>query len=264
MVGYLGPAGSYSCLAAKKMRPDEELVPYCGFPALIDALERGGISGAVVPIENALNGGVTQVMDLMQSHGGISASEECELEIDHRLVTLSGADVGGIERIFSHRQALEQCSRYLAHSFPKAQLIAVSSTAAGLDMVRSCSDACIAGAHTARAGLEVSPQNIADEKNNFTRFLYLVRGEIAEGAHSRRVYFTVTCRNVPGALLRLLEPVCRRGLNLTKIESRPIKDRRDEYRFFIEAEGDYASENVRSVLEEVKKEGSSFRLLGCY
>lgn len=263
-VGYLGPEGSYTHLAALRMRPNADHMPYSGFSALISSLVSGETGGIIVPIENALNGGVVQVMDLLQSNDGLVAVEESRLKIDHRLITSVGADLRGIKRIYSHEQALKQCAKYLAENFPCAEQIPVSSTTAGLDMILSPSDAGIAGAHTHRAGLAVSSENIADEKNNFTYFLYVIKGEIPENTHSRRVYFSVTCKNVPGALLRILGPVSHRGLNMTKIESRPIKNRDEEYRFFIETDGDYASDNVKGALEEIKAESNSFRLLGCY
>lgn len=262
--GYLGPEGSYSHLAATYMRPNSILLSYVGFPQLIAALKRGETDGAVVPVENALNGGIAQVMDLLQANPELVATEEYVLGIDHRLITQSGAELSGITRIYSHGQALEQCSAYLSENFPDAKLIACQSTAAGLDMIKSPSDACIAGAHTLRGGLQISSEDVSDEKNNHTRFLYVRKGKIDENARSRRVYFSVTCPNVPGGLLRLLEPIFKNGLNMTRIESRPIKDREEEYRFFIETEGDYSSQDVKNALKEVERAGNSFRLIGCY
>ena len=174
-IGYLGPEGSYSFIAAKALRPNAELITRSGFPAVFALLASGEADGAVVPIENSLNGGVMQNIDLLQYSENICATEEYTVKIDHRLVTRVGADLSGIKCIYSHAQALEQCAGYLYKNFPSARLISTGSTAASLDMVKDSTDAAIAGAHTKREGLVLSPENIADEENNFTHFLLLGR-----------------------------------------------------------------------------------------
>ncbi len=262
--GYLGPEGSYSHIAAKLMRPKDGLCAYSSFPLVFSALTSGEVGGIVVPIENTLNGGVLQNMDLLQSTANVVAVEEKRIKIDHRLATFRGAPLKGIKRVYSHRQALDQCAEFLAVNLPEASLFETSSTAASLDMVKTAADACIVGSHTVKEGLVLSEKNIADEDNNFTHFLRIVRGTVDSGAHSDRVYFSVTCKNESGALLSLLKPIYAYGLNMTKIESRPIKDRPDEYVFFIETEGDYSSPEVQGALTEIKKIVNSFKLLGCY
>ena len=264
VIGYLGPRGSYTSLAVTKLCSDSEAVPYKNFHEGFLRLQSGELDGIVIPIENTLNGGIVQNIDLLQSMENVAAVRECTLNIDHRLATLKGADIKNVKRIYSHAQALEQCSKFLAKNFPTAQYVPTFSTAAGLELVKTCEDACIAGAHTSREGLQLSPENIADEKKNFTHFLLIRRGSVPENTVSKKIYFSVTCKNQTGALLKLLEPVCKNGLNMTKIESRPIKDRPDEYRFFIETEGDYSSPQIKSTLEEVKRAANSFKFLGCY
>ena len=261
---YLGPCGSYSHLAATKMRPSDELLPYGNFRAVINAVENGECDCAVIPIENTLNGGVLQNIDLLQAAEGVFAVEETALPLDHRIATLKGAKNGGISRIYSHEQPLAQCGEYLAKNFPSAQLIATSSTAASLDMVKTLSDAAIVGAHVKREGIVLSEENISDGKNNFTHFLLIKRGSVDAEMQSSRIYFSVTCLHASGALLDILEPMRAGGLNMTKIQSRPIKDRAGEYRFFIEVEGNYADEKVRKVLYGVKNSAKSFKLLGAY
>ncbi len=261
---YLGPQGSYSHLAATKMTPTAELFACANFRAVIKAVESGECDCAIIPIENTLNGCVLQNIDLLQAAEGLVAVEETILPLDHRLATLEGAKYSGISRIYSHEQPLAQCAEYLARNFPEAQLIATPSTAASLDMVNSFSDAAIVGAHVKRAGITLSDGNIADGKSNFTHFLLIRRGSIDMGKHSSKIYFSVTCTHKSGALLDILAPMRAGGLNMTKIQSRPIKDRAGEYRFFIEVEGDFAESSVRKVLERVKNYSKSFKLLGAY
>lgn len=263
-VAYLGPEGSYSHLAAKKFRPQAEACAYASFAQTVQAVAAGECSLAAVPIENSVNGAVNQNLDLLQAAQGIFAFEECDVRIEHRLALLKGADKGNIKRIFSHSQALEQCAGFLNKNYPAAELIAAASTSASLKLLKSPTDACIVGAHTRAAGIELLPGNIADEDSNVTHFLLLKRGAPDPRVSCRKIYFSATCLHVPGALLRLLEPLQAGGVNLTKIESRPIKERPGEYRFFIEIEGDYASEPVRRVLDGVGKQSLSLRVLGTY
>ncbi len=264
VIGYLGPEGSYSFLAARQLRPDARLTAYGSFPLVMASLVRGETDGIVLPIENTLNGGVLQNIDLLQATEGVAAVEQTTVKLDHRLATVRGAEKSCIKRVYSHQQALDQCAKYLFSNFPKARLIATLSTAASLEKLKTEEDAAIVGAHTVKEGIVLSDENVSDESNNFTHFLLVKRGEIPETAISRRVYFSVTCRNVSGALISLLEPLRRHGLSMTKIESRPIKDRPDEYAFFIETEGDYSSLGVKSAIEDIKKAANSFKLLGCY
>lgn len=263
-VAYLGPESSYSELAAAKFRPEAERVACPSFYVVMDELKSGACDLAVLPIENSLNGAVLQNIDILQSTDGVAATEHTALALDHRLATLKGAKYSGISRIYSHEQPIAQSMQYLLKNFPNAKLIATQSTAASLEMVKSFSDAAIVGAHVKREGIELSPRNIADSNNNFTEFLLVRRGEINENIASQKIFFSVTCRHKSGALLDILEPMRAGGLNMTKIQSRPLKERAGEYRFFIEVEGDYSDPQIRKVLDGVKEISLSFKLLGAY
>ena len=263
-IGYLGPYGSYSSIAAEKMRPKAELSAYQSFPQLFSSLVSSETDAIVIPIENTLNGGVLQNIDLLQATEGAYATEECVIKIDHRLAYKAGADKRKKKNIYSHAQALEQCSKYLFENFPKARLIPTASTAASLEKIITEADAGVVGAHTKKDGLILSPCNIADEDGNFTHFLLVKLTVLPETARSEKIYFSVTCANRSGALLLILERISVHGLNMTKIESRPIKNAPDEYRFFIETEGDYSSARVKSALADIRKITNSFKLLGCY
>lgn len=263
-VAYLGPDGSYSRIAAEKFRPQAEYSGYTSFGLVIKALLNGECNLAVLPIENSLNGGVNQNIDLLQSTDGLIAFEELTVEIDHRLATREGADLSEITRIFSHRQALEQCGEYLSEHFPSAKLMGAPSTAAGLDMLEYDTDACIVGAHTVRKGITLSPFNIADEKSNYTHFLLIKKGGVEDCKPSEKIYFSAACLHKPGELLHMLAIIADGGLNMTKIESRPIKDSPGEYRFFIEVEGNCHSESVKAVLKRVERSSKFFKILGVY
>lgn len=263
-VSCLGPDGSYTCLAARSLCGGAEIVPCHTFSQAVDMALAGEVDAVVMPIENTINGGVLQNLDLLAGNDGLAAVREYTLKIDHRLITLAGAERGKINRIFSHRQALEQCAAYLNANYPNAELVAENSTAASLSCIKLPTDAAIAGAQCAGEGYDVSPECISDEKNNFTHFLLVVKGGPRAATRSAKVFLTFTCRHVPGALLNMLSIIYDHSLNMTKIESRPIKDRPGEYRFFVEVEGDYSSAEMKNALRAVEREAHSFRVLGAY
>lgn len=263
-LGYLGPEGSYSGIAAKTFAADAELKAYASFPLVVSALVSGECDYIVLPVENSLNGGVYQNLDLLQVTDGIVAFKECALKLSHRLATLEGAELKDIKRVYSHEQSLGQCQKFLAEKLSKAELIATPSTAASLKMLKKKTDACIVGAHVNKEGVKLWDEDIADEDCNITHFLLVKKGDIAGGTHSKKVFFSATCLHEAGGLFGLLEPIKNGGFNMTRINSRPIKDKLGEYRFFIEIEGDFADERLQTVLINIKKVANSFKILGVY
>ena len=264
ITGYLGPAGTYSEIAANKLCGDNEKVAYPSFFTLFSALKKDEVNAIVIPVENTLNGAVAQNLDLLQETESVCAVSACALEIDHRLITLAGADKKKIERVYSHGQALAQCAKYLAKNFPNAKLCETPSTADCLNKIDNAQTAGIVGAHCRVEGYELSDKNISDVESNYTQFLLVKRGEPDKNAKSDRIFFSVTCRHRAGALVELLSVLSVSGINMTKIESRPIKDRTGEFAFFIEIEGDYSQAGIKAALEKIKDASLSYKLLGCY
>ena len=265
-IGCLGPTGSYSELAAAEFSPSAQIVLYKNFPAVVKALKNGEVDEIALPIENTIQGGVLQNMDLLEQEENLFAVKAYALPIDHRLVTKEGVELVDITKVFSHSQAIGQCSVFLSEKLPSAQSVPVNSTAESLSMVQSKNDACIVGLHMCKnlQGYAVYPENIADEKTNFTHFVLVKKGEKCLQNPSERIYFAARLLHKPGSLYRLLGIINSYGLNMTKIESRPIKDQPGEYRFFIEIEGNYLSPEISKALADMKKLCQSFKLLGCY
>ncbi len=261
-VSCLGPAGSYSHLAAETLCPGSEVLLKNNFPAVFASLAEGEAEDAVIPIENSIQGGVLQNLDLLERED-VYAVEQTVLRIDHRLALREGVRLSDVTRVFSHEQAIGQCSEYLQKYLPDAQCIFVDSTAKSLSMVDGHS-AGIVGAHAHREGVVLSAENIANEKNNFTQFFRLRRREEGLPAHSRTVFFCAVCEHRPGSLLALLQVFSEEGINLTRIESRPIRNVLGEYRFFIVIEGDIAAPRIRSSLERARSVCRTFRILGAY
>ncbi len=262
--GYLGPEGSYSQLAANQLGGGSATVAYPSFYCLISALKSGEVDAVVLPVENSLNGGVMQNLDILHETQGIIAVKEALIKIDHRLITLKGADPDGITTIYSHPQALGQCAKYIHARFPSARLVPTQSTSASVEKITTAADAGIIGFQPVDDRFELSNESISDELLNYTQFLYVIRGGADAARPSRKMFLSVTCAHRPGALVDALSVFARGGVNMTKIESRPIKDRVGEYRFFIEVEADYSSPRTRSALHSLGSVCSSVKILGCY
>ena len=279
-IAFLGPEGSYSHLAAKKFLKTEggkkrhvndwdECIPFRNFPEVFAAVEAERVDAAVVPIENSLQGGVLQNLDLLQEAKNLYAVKEEIIRIDHRLVHKEGVAISQIGRVYSHRQALDQCAEFLSKQMPFAALRDAESTTFGLARAMeddSGKSAAIVGAHTEnlRKGFVMSEQSITDQKNNFTHFLLIKKGEQCLPQHSERVFFSAVCPHRPGSLLQLLEIIAKYGINMTKIESRPVKNRVGDYRFFIEADCDIAEKEVQDLLAAIRVHTLECKLLGAY
>ncbi len=279
-IAFLGPEGSYSHLAAKSFLKTEarkeklagewdECVPFRNFPEVLAAVENGRVDGAAIPIENSLQGGVSQNLDLLQEAKGLYAVKELTLRVDHRLIYKAGVKPSEIGRVYSHRQALDQCAGYLSKEMPFASLRETESTGFGISRAmedETGKSAAIAGAHVEklRGGFVMGEECISDEKSNYTHFLLIKKGENAVPQTSERVFFSAVCPHRPGSLLELLELIAKYGINMTKIESRPVKNRPGDYRFFIEADCDIASKEVQEMLSSIEKNTLECKLLGAY
>ena len=279
-IAFLGPEGSYSHLAAKSFLKVEdsalttgqgwdECIPFRNFPEVFQAVNSGRVDAAAVPIENSLQGGVLQNLDLLQSLEDLYAVKELVVRIDHRLVYKQGVKPYEIGRVYSHRQALDQCAGFLSREMPFASLRETESTAFGV--ARAMEDetgksAAIAGAHTdnLRGGFVMGEESISDEPNNFTHFLLIKKGKDKLPAHGNRVFFSAVCPHRPGSLLELLQIIAKYGINMTKIESRPVKNKVGDYRFFIEADCDLGNEQVQETFKAIEKDTLEWKLLGAY
>ncbi len=279
-IAFLGPEGSYSNLAAKEFLKSEatgkclagdwdECVPFRNFPEVLAAVENGRVEAAAIPIENSIQGGVSQNLDLLQDATDLYAVKEIVLRVDHRLIYKQGVKPSEIGRVYSHRQALDQCANYLSKEMPFASLRETESTGFGLSRAfedESGKSAAIAGAHVEnlRSGFIMGEECISDEKNNYTHFLLIKKGKAALPSESQRIFFSAVCLHKPGSLLALLQLIAKSDINMTKIESRPVKNSPGEYRFFIEADCNIADAEVREMLSLIQSNTLECKLLGAY
>ena len=278
-IAFLGPEGSYSHLAAKEFLKTEstgetganwdECVPFRNFREVLSAVAGGRVDAGAIPIENSLQGGVSQNLDLLQEAEGLYAVKETVVRVDHRLVMKKGVKISEIGRVYSHRQALDQCAKFLSKEMPFASLRETESTGFGLARAmedESGKSAAIVGVHTEsiRNGFEMGAESISDEKNNYTHFLLIKKGEKTLPKTSERIFFSAVGPHRPGGLMELLEIIAKHNVNMTKIESRPAKNRLGEYRFFIEADCDVSAPTTKEMLKAVEEFALECKLLGAY
>ena len=260
-VSCLGPEGSYSELAARQLCPDYDVLLCKDFYDVVDCLVAGRSDYAVLPIQNSIQGGVSINLELLSEYD-VLAIQSLFLKIDHRLATLQGVALSDIKKVYSHEQAIGQCSKYLAEKLPSAKCLFASSTAESLSKLDH-ETAGIVGAHIKKEGVVLSGENIANEKNNRTQFVLMER-KTGLPQKSSALFFVAVTEHVPGALLSLLQVFSAHRVNLTRIESRPVADMSGCCSFFIEISGDIADANISSAIADAKKLCKKFKLLGAY
>lgn len=264
-VAYLGPEGTYSEKAARQhFGSSTSFVPVPSITDVFRAVERGAASYGIVPIENSTEGMVGQTLDaFVQS--SLKIVGERELTIRHALLSRARS-LRQVKRVVSHAQSLAQCREWLRQNLPGVPTVDVASNAlAAQAAARSASSAAIASAETAeRYGLRVLADGIQDLARNVTRFVVLgpPSSEVASDADKISILFSV--KNRPGMLYRSLKPLAERGVDLCKIESRPMRGRSWEYLFFLDFRGHPDERRVREAMEEMSRQCVWLKLLGAY
>jgi len=261
---YFGPEGTFTHLAALKyFGQATELKPASSIKDVFDTVERGRADFGVVPIENSTEGVVNYTLDLLNTTD-LKLCGEVYLEIAHYLVSASGSRQG-IERVYSHPQPLAQCRDWLSKNMPGIPLLEASSTAHAAGIAKADPKAAaVTPLLAARIhGLNILEEHIEDNPRNYTRFAVLGRQECAPtGADKTSILFST--EDVPGALHSALAPFAKRGINLTKLESRPIKAQAWRYIFFVDLEGHATEAAVTETIDELKGCCRFVKLLGSY
>lgn len=268
LVGYLGPKGSFSHQVAQKAFPEEHLEPYPNITEVIKAYERGQVDLSIVPVENSIEGSVHETLDYLFHQSQIQAVAELIQPIKQQL--LACQTDGPIETIFSHPQALAQSKVYILEHYPNAKLEITASTAAATRLVAEHPEdpyAAIAPETAAEEyGLQLVARDIQEMSENFTRFWVLgcKRPAFAlEKLAPKKTLGLTLPDNIPGALYKALSVFAWRGIDLTKIESRPLKTALGEYFFIIDVNGEQES-LLQFALEELTAIGITYKILGQY
>ena len=264
-IGYLGPKGTFSYEACMQYaKQEKEIVEYKTILDTILALEKEEIDEAIVPIENSLQGCVTDSIDTLIEKESIKVKGEVLLEIKQNLMANGNYKLEEIKEVYSHPQALAQCRKFLEMNMPDAKITAVESTAMAAKIVSENNEkiACIGNISCIdEYNLKLLQERIQDNVFNKTKFWILSKenqNEIKENKMS--MLFSV--KDKPGALYNVLEIFNKYNLNLTKIESRPAKTVLGEYYFLIDVS--IENRNEEEAIKEIKDKGIFVRILGKY
>jgi chorismate mutase/prephenate dehydratase len=263
-VAFFGAEATYSHLAAKeKFGSSSELRATASIPEVFQEVSQGRVSFGVVPIENSTEGVVAHTLDcLVESDLQICA--EIYLDIHHHLLSKSGK-AEDVRRITSHPQALAQCRGWLTAHFPKITVEEVASTAHGA--IAAANDGSIAAISSALAkevyNLAAVASNIEDRSNNITRFL-VIGNLLTQPSGDDKTSLVFSAKDKPGVLFQMLQPFARSRINLSKIESRPIKNKPWEYLFFLDLMGHRQQPAVKKAMAELEKNCVFLKVLGSY
>ncbi|MEX1047504.1 MAG: prephenate dehydratase [Actinomycetota bacterium] len=265
-VSYQGEPGAYSEDAVREVFPGGEAVPCETVRAAFGKVTGGDVDFGVVPLENSQAGSINETYDLLgRDEHELKIVGEVIVRVDHALLGLPGAIVEGLERIFSHPQALAQCDEFLAGL--SADIVPVLDTAGAARRVAEEGDpkqGAIASTRAAELlGVEVLAERIQNYDDNFTKFAVIGSSDPGfEPANKTSIVFAVADR--PGSLFACLEPYAKRDINLTKLESRPRPGAPFEYLFYMDLEAAAEEPGTQEVLDEMRRHSSMLKILGSY
>ncbi len=264
-VGYLGPKATFTHQAALELFGiSAKYVPLPTIKDVFEEVERGNIDYGVVPVENTIEGVVNYTLDMFLKTPGVNIVGEIIIPVSLHLLSLADKPEE-VKKIYSHPHALAQARAWLDKHLPHAQRIEVESTAKAAELALEDEAAAAVASRAAATvyNLNILASNIQENLNNYTRFLVIGKKKLRRtGRDKTSVLFAV--KDEAGALYKALEPFYKHGVNLTKIESRPSKEKSWDYVFFVDIEGHADEEKVKKALEELKERTKLVRLLGSY
>jgi prephenate dehydratase len=261
-IGFLGPSGTFTEEAASKLKG--ELVPFESIVDVLDAVDRGKVDWGVVPIENSIEGPVGMTLDLMAHEYDLKIRNEITLPVSHNLLVNHGADTDSITTVYSHIQALSQCRKFLDDL--KVVVHATPSTSAAAELVQGRIDTAAVGTTRAASiyGLKVAAMDIQDYENNVTRFVVLDQVDHPRTGKDKTSIVLFLKEDKPGGLYGILGEFAMKDVNLTKIESRPSKEKLGSYIFFIDFEGHRDDPVIKNIINIIKIKVDYIKILGSY
>jgi len=272
-VAYLGPAGTFTEDALREAMPAGE-IESLRTPTVHDAIvavERGEAERAFVPFENSIEGSVRSTLDTLAfDTEAVTIVGEHDFAVHAHLIAREGVELEQVAAVLSHPQPLAQCAAFLREHLPGVERRSVSSTAEAVRMVgESVRPWAAIGARSAADlyGCVVLREGIEDEADNVTRFVWIARGEqagAAEGPARTSLVFSELGEDHPGALVEALREFSDRGVNLSRIESRPLRRGLGRYMFFCDLEGSVEDEPVAEALTALRSKAAAVRILGSY
>ncbi len=271
-VAFQGVRGAFSELAVRRSFDESvKVLPCHTFADAFDAVSSGKSRYAVLPVENTLGGTVYDTLDLLAMHPELTIVGEQQVRVMHNLIVHPGTRIEEIKKVYSHPQGLQQCRAFLDRELPDAERISFFDTAGAVEFLASTDDrsiAAIAGAPAASYyGMEILRQGIETDASNYTRFYILSREENAEVYRSQskpdKAALSFSVSDEPGALMDILKMIADKGVNMKKLESRPIPGKPWEYLFFAEVQLPEAKV-FDELVAEIGKKAVSLRVLGIY
>lgn len=264
VVACQGVEGAYSQFACDKMFTYPSIV-YCrSFEDVFKAVDGGLCRYGVLPVENSTAGTVNKVYDLMNEHK-FYIVHSLKLFVRHSLLAPEGVKISDIKEVFSHEQALNQCSEYLSSLGVKVTVCENTAVAAKMVSASGRKDCASIGSKDSAElyGLNVLKTGIQNTDNNYTRFICISKKpEIYPGA--KKTSFMMTVPHEPGSLYNILSRFAALGLNMTKLESRPIPGSNFEFMFYFDIDASVYSENLKALLSELENDSQQFSYLGSY
>ena len=265
MVACQGVEGAYSQIACEKIFKSPFIMYFKNFEGVFQAIDQGLCQYGILPLENSTAGSVKKVYDLMIKHN-FSIVRTFRLKIDHNLLAKPGVKLSDIKQIYSHEQAINQCGDFL-HDLKGVQVIPVENTAVAAKMVAESGRNDIAALSSRNCaelyGLNCLAPSIQDKGNNRTRFICISKNlEIYPGSDKTSIMMVLTHK--PGALYKVLARLYVLGINVTKLESRPIPDRDFEFMFYFDLETSIYSEEFVQLMCELDDLCEEFKYLGSY
>lgn len=265
IVACQGVEGAYSQLACDKLFKHPNIFYFSSFDAVFSAIEKGLCHYGVIPLENSTAGSVNMVYDLMMKHD-FRIVRSIRLKVDHNLLVKPGTRLEDIKEIYSHEQAISQCAGYL-QKFKGVKIIPCENTAVAAKMVAE-SDRKDVAALSSRPcmklyGLECLEESVQDMGNNYTRFICISKDlEIYPGADRTSLMMVVS--HQPGSLYKVLSRFYALGINLNKLESRPIPERNFEFMFYFDLDTSVYSPEFIQLMGELQSLSEEFVYLGSY
>ena len=272
-IACLGTEGSWSHTAARALTAHlvdargALLEPVLDVESAVASVRRGAHDFALLPIENTLSGSVTETLDLL-ADSDLAIQDEVIQRIEHRLLALSRIQLNEIKRVISHPQAILQCRGRLVR-LPGVTIENAADTATAARLVKERGEKTTVAIGSAGAaeknGLVVLDDPVMDRPENFTRFVLVGRSPLEGRGHlPKKTSLLFATAHAPGALVRALSPFSFRGLNLLRLESRPVPGKPFEYRFYLDVEGDSKSESLAAALSELGVAARAVKVLGSY
>ncbi len=263
-VGFLGPEGTFSHIATiRHFGHSINLIPRRDIPEVFIGVEKGVFDFGVVPVENSMEGTVNATLDMFR-HTNVKINAEILLKVVHNLASLTGRRED-VRMIYSHPQPAAQCRAYLNTHFPDVKLIETQSSAIAAEKAASNKEsAAIASEYAAKQyDLKIIDRHIEDSTNNITRF-FVIGHHLNKRSSRSKTSVLFSLKDRPGALYNALRPFSKNGVNLTKIESRPTREKAWDYVFFIDMDGHVDDDPIKESLEELNSKARFIKALGSY